>query len=170
MDASAFAHSTASLLQDLERRGYKGNAKWVRDPVTGERYPHKVEIGIAKYNRLNKLPSQKIRYRTRGKVDRVTGQPVAGRGAGEAALRMGVMETTALAAHGGSATLDDACRGRSDGTRIHVCGKCGNSHLLGNSKPCPACGGAPVEIETTTASVRMHQVCEAMGVGFDIFT
>lgn len=169
VDATAFAHSTASLLESLRGKGFRTSAHWVRDPVTGDRYPHRVEIGVAKYNRLNKFASDKMRVRTWGKRDLVTGQPVAGRGAGEKALRLGVMETTALQAHGGAQTLNDASRDRSDGTTSKVCGKCGNAHL-GEGQQCPACGGAPVKVQTTMATLRMLQVCDAMGVGTNIDT
>ena len=100
----------------------------------------------------------------------VTGQPVAGRGAGEKALRLGVMETTALQAHGGAQTLNDASRDRSDGITCMVCGKCGNMHLKERQAMCPACGGVPVNVQTTMATLRMLQVCDAMGVGTNIDT
>ena len=169
VDATAFAHSTASLIENLRGKGFKSNAHWVRDPVTGDRYPNRIEIGIAHYNRLNKFASDKMRVRTWGKKNLVTGQPVAGRGAGEKALRMGVMETTALQAHGGAQTLNDASRTRSDGVTSNVCGQCGNMHLREDSA-CPVCGGAPVSVETTIATLRMLQVCDSMGVGTKIDT
>ena len=168
VDATAFAHSTASLIKSLRGQGFKTSKHWVRDPATGERYPHKIELGIAKYNRLNKFSSDKARIRTWGLRDAVTGQPVAGRGFGEKALRMGVMETTALQAHGGAQTLNDAIRYRSDGVTCDVCGKCGNTHLREKHAACPACGGAPVSVKTTMATLRMLQVCDAMGVGTKI--
>ena len=170
VDATAFAHSTASLIKDLRSKGFKSSAHWARDPVTGERYPNKIQLGVAKYNRLNKFASDKARVRTWGKRDLVTGQPVAGRGAGEKALRLGVMETTALQAHGGAQTLNDASRDRSDGITCMVCGKCGNMHLKERQAMCPACGGVPVNVQTTMATLRMLQVCDAMGVGTNIDT
>ena len=165
VDATAFAHSTAGVIADLRRRGFKTHAKWMRDPFTGERYPQRIEIGIAKYNRLNKFSSSKMRVRTRGRRDAITGQPVGGKGSGNMAQRFGDMETTAISSHGGSATLDDACRGRSDGTVVLACEGCGNTHLRGKLSPCPLCGGAAVEVHSTKATIRMTQVCEAMGVG-----
>jgi DNA-directed RNA polymerase subunit B len=170
VDATAFAHSMTSLVHSLRSKGFKSSARWVRDPVTGERYPQKVEIGVTKYNRLNKYASDKTRLRTWGKRDLVTGQPVAGRGAGEKALRLGVMETTALQAHGGAQTLNDASRDRSDGMTCNVCGKCGNVHLKEKHAPCPVCGGALVSVQTTMATLRMLQVCDAMGVGTHVDT
>lgn len=169
VDATAFAHSTASLIQNLRSKGFRSSAHWVRDPVTGERYPSRVEIGIAKYNRLNKFASDKMRVRTWGKRDLVTGQPVAGRGAGEKALRLGVMETTALQAHGGAQTLNDASRDRSDGVKTKVCGNCGNAHLHADSR-CPMCDGEAVELQTTVATLRTLQVCDAMGVATKVHT
>lgn len=168
VDATAFAHSTMSVIADLRRRGFKTNAKWLRDPFTGERYPQKIEIGIAKYNRLNKYASDKMRVRRRGRRDAITGQPVGGKGSGNMAQRFGDMETSAISSHGGSATLDDACRGRSDGTTTLACERCGNTHLRGRTAPCPACGGDAVEIQSTKATICMMQVCEAMGVGLQL--
>ena len=166
VDATAFAHSTASLVEGLRRRGFQSSAVRMRDPFTGERYPDPVELHVVQYNRLNKFSSQKMRLRDTGRRNAVTGQPVAGKHFGEKALRCGVMEMAAMAAHGGSATLSDACRARSDGLVVRVCAACGNSHVRAKGAPCPACGGAEiVDVETTCASVRMTQVCEAMGMG-----
>ena len=125
-----------------------------------------MEIAVTHYNRLNKFAADKMRLRTLGKRDAVTGQPVAGKNFGEKALRCGVMETASMAAHGGSATLSDACRERSDGRKIPVCAACGNAHLLARGTSCPACGDPRrAQVSTTNATVRMTQVCEAMGVG-----
>lgn len=162
VDATAFAHSTASLVEDLRNKGFRTNARWVRDPYTGERYPERIEIGIAKYNRLNKFSSDKAKARRTGLVDEITGQPI-----GKGAQRFGVMETSAIASHGGSATLDDACRVRSDGTTFLVCRSCGNAHSKGKQTPCTLCGAGAVEVQSTKAAVRMTQVCEAMGVGLN---
>jgi len=168
-DASAFAHSTLSIMKDLESKGFKGNAKWLRCPITGERLPNKVEIGIAKYHRLNKFASDKMRVRTTGKRDLISFQPCAGRNAGEKALRVGGMETTALASHGGAFMLNDASRDRSDGTTFNVCSKCGNTHFLRESA-CPLCGSEPTEIQSTTATLRMLQIFEGMNIGMELHT
>ena len=168
VDASAFSHSCASLVSDLRAQGFRTNARWLRDPFSGQRYPEKIEVGICKYNRLNKFASDKARARAVGKRDAVTQQPVAGKGRGERALRFGTMETTALASHGGSSCLDDAIRERSDGCTARVCGQCGNPHLHARDAPCPLCGGVAVDVRTTTASVRMTQVAESMHVGMNL--
>lgn len=168
-DASAFAHSTLSIMKDLESKGFKGNAKWLRCPVTGERFPQKVEIGIAKYHRLNKFASDKMRVRTTGKRDLISFQPCAGRNAGEKALRLGGMETTALASHGGAFTLNDASRDRSDGTTFQVCSECGNTHFL-KERCCPLCGAEPTEIQSTTATLRMLQIFEGMNISMELHT
>ena len=168
-DASAFAHSTLSIMKDLEAKGFKGNAKWLRCPITGERLPNKVEIGIAKYHRLNKFASDKMRVRTTGKRDLISFQPCAGRNAGEKALRVGGMETTALASHGGAFMLNDASRDRSDGTTFKVCSKCGNTHFL-RETTCPLCGSEPTEIQSTTATLRMLQIFDSMNIGMELHT
>lgn len=168
-DASAFAHSTLSILKDLESKGFKGNAKWLRCPVTGERFPNKVEIGICQYHRLNKFASDKMRVRTTGRRDHMSNQPSAGREAGQKALRLGGMEMTALSCHGGAYTLNDASRDRSDGTTTMVCKGCGNLHLC-NHERCPLCNGEPVEIQTKTATLRMIQIFESMNIGMNMIT
>ena len=168
-DASAFAHSTLSVMKDLESKGFKGNAKWLRCPITGERLPNKVEIGIAKYHRLNKFASDKMRVRTTGKRDLISFQPCSGRNSGEKALRVGGMETTALASHGGAFMLNDASRDRSDGTTFNVCSKCGNTHFLRESA-CPLCGSEPTEIQSTTATLRMLQIFEGMNISMELHT
>lgn len=62
-DASAFAHSTLSVMDNLKSKKFKSFKKWLRCPITGERLG-KVNIGLVKYNRLNKFASDKCRIRT----------------------------------------------------------------------------------------------------------
>ena len=52
VDATAFAHSCASLVKDLRDKGFRSNAKWIRDPYSGQRYPEKVSfVGVGALER-----------------------------------------------------------------------------------------------------------------------
>lgn len=74
-DATAFAHSTISILQNLEISGFrKGtNKRRFRCPVTG-RCLGRFEVGVCLYNRLNKMSAEKARCRTWGARDVTTNQ------------------------------------------------------------------------------------------------
>ena len=168
-DASAFAHSTVSVVEGLKAKGFTSFTKWIRCPVTGERLG-RVNIGLVKYNRLNKFASDKCRVRTKGKRDLISNQPCAGRNPGERALRVGGMETTALAAAGAAKVLDDASRDRSDGCTTLVCGNCGNTHIPTEGALCALCSHPAVKIASTTATMRMMQICDAMNVSMNLDT
>ena len=71
---------------------------------------------------------------------------------------------TSLQAWGAAATLDDACRGRSDATTARVCENCGNIHMLDKEAQCRLCGGKAVEVQTNVATVRMAQTAAAMNM------
>lgn len=163
VDGTAFSGMMSTVWQQLKEKGFRSNKRWVRDACTGQRLG-RVEIGIASYLRLNKLSHDKARVRTVGRRDQTTGQPVAGKGTGEKALRFGGMEMTSLQAWGAASTLDDACRGRSDGTTTRVCEACGNTHMHAKDAPCPLCGGKAVEVKTNVATVRMAQTAAAMNM------
>jgi len=168
-DASAFAHSTLSVVENLKAKGFNSFKKWLRCPITGERLG-KVNIGLVKYNRLNKFASDKCRIRTTGKRDLISNQPCAGRNPGERALRVGGMETTALAAHGAAKVLDDASRDRSDGCTSLVCANCGNTHMPTPEALCALCSHPAVKISSTTATTRMMQICESMNIAMSLDT
>lgn len=168
-DASAFAHNTISVVEGLKAKGFRSFSKWLRCPITGERLG-RANIGLVKYNRLNKYASDKCRVRTEGARDLISNQPCAGRNPGERALRVGGMETTALAAHGAAKVLDDASRDRSDGCTTLVCRNCGNTHVPTKDARCALCNEPAVQIASTTATVRMMQICDAMNVSMNLDT
>ena len=172
MDATAFAHSTISLLKSLETKGFKkrSNRRRFRCPVTGRSLGF-FEVGIPLYNRLNKLASEKARCRTWGARHITTNQPMAGKEESRKALRAGIMEFQAFMEGGAPKVQDDANITRSDAATLLVCA-CGNAHVHGKSKVCPACGqaGRIKEVQSTTAFIRLWQICESMQVGlhFDV--
>jgi len=172
MDATAFAHSTISLLRDLESRGFRkgSNKRIFRCPVTGRRLGT-FEVGLATYNRLNKLAAEKARCRTWGARDVTTNQPMAGKEEGRKALRAGNMEFQSFMEAGAPKVQDDANITRSDAAVLLVC-ECGNPHVHGESAPCPACGkvGHMHRVQSTTAFTRLWQICENMKVGLQIET
>lgn len=170
-DASAFAHSTISIMQDLKKKGFKGHRKWLRCPITGQRLgDKKIDVALVKYNRLNKFSSDKCRIRTKGKRDLLNNQPSAGRNRGERAQRFGGMETTAVAAHGAALVLDDASRARSDGCTVNICKNCGSHNMRGATKQCAICGHDSVQVPSTTATIRMMQMCDALNIAMKVNT
>ena len=161
-DASAFAHSVTSILEDLKRRKFKGSKCRMRDGTTGMNLGVH-EIGIVKMNVLNKL-HDKARYRCGGQHDSVTGQPLGGKRG--KALKMGTMENAALTEHNASAIIVDAKK-RCDPTTLRVCASCGNTNV---HMVCTLCGGEVKDIHTTTSFVRTMQVAKILGVGMRIET
>lgn len=161
-DASAFAHSVKSIVEDLRTKKFRGNKKMMRDGATGMRLGFH-EIGIVKSFPLNKFHC-KARYRGAGKRDMVTGQPVGGKEG--RALKLGTMENAALMEHNASAIIVDAKK-RCDPTTLGVCKVCGNTDT---QEICTLCGGEQKVIETTVSAVRMMQISKTLGVNIKVET
>ena len=82
-----------------------------------------VFVGVVEYVRLAHLASKKIHARSTGPRDPLTRQPRDGRRFG-GGLRIGEMESSALAAHGSSRVLQERFRELSDAFEIYTCGTC----------------------------------------------
>ena len=86
---------------------------------SGEQMKSEIFIGPTYYYRLKHMVDDKINYRGRGgPVDFLTKQPVKGR-ANNGGLRIGEMETNAIASHGLAAFMKEAMMDRSDGVISH---------------------------------------------------
>ena len=82
---------------------------------TGEQMKSEIFIGPTYYYRLKHMVEDKINYRGRGgAIDFLTKQPVKGR-ANNGGLRIGEMETNAIASHGLAAFMKESMMHRSDG-------------------------------------------------------
>ena len=168
-DATSFAHSTISLLKDLESKGFRrgSNLRTFRCGITGRKIG-RCEVGACLYNRLNKFSAEKARCRTWGVRDVETNQPISGKESGRKALRVGVMEFQSFREAGAAAVLDDASLTRSDLSTLLIC-ECGNPHIRDINTPCTVCGSANQlhKVPCTTAFTRLWQICESMHVGLN---
>ncbi len=82
---------------------------------SGEQMKSEIFIGPTYYYRLKHMVDDKINYRGRdGPVDFLTKQPVKGR-ANNGGLRIGEMETNAIASHGLASFMKESMMDRSDG-------------------------------------------------------
>eukprot|EP00930_Biecheleria_cincta_P034212 TRINITY_DN23660_c0_g1_i1.p1 TRINITY_DN23660_c0_g1~~TRINITY_DN23660_c0_g1_i1.p1 ORF type:complete len:1329 (-),score=222.44 TRINITY_DN23660_c0_g1_i1:64-3651(-) len=80
-------------------------------------------VGVIYYQRLRHLVMDKAQVRARGRVDRLTNQPVKGR-KNKGGIRFGEMERDSLLAHGTSFLLHDRLMRSSDFDVAFVCPLC----------------------------------------------
>lgn len=109
---------------ELKQYGFSsdGTEKYI-DGRTGEMIHARIFTGIVDYYRLVHIASKKIHARSTGPRNPLTRQPRDGRRFG-GGLRIGEMESSALAAHGSSYVLQERFRELSDSFEIFVCATC----------------------------------------------
>ena len=102
-------------------------------------------FGPTYYQRLKHMVDDKLQSRTKGPIDYITRQPVAGK-VRSGGIRFGEMERDTINAHGGAAVLLDRLLYCSDRSYMYVCEKCGEATQIQRNRQqkddalCMSCG------------------------------
>merc|ERR1711965_727187 len=92
--------------------------------MTGQQIETEIFFGPTYYMRLKHMVKDKINYRARGPITKLTRQPVSGR-ANDGGLRIGEMERDAVISHGMSHFLQESMMERADKFQLAICNHTG---------------------------------------------
>ena len=145
-DGTPFASNGLDRIKEcsdlLKKHGFdEFGEETMYDGVTGKKFRTKVFVGVAYYERLYHMVSNKLQVRARGPVQILTHQPTEGK-AREGGLRFGEMERDVLVGYGASLLIKERLLEQSDEATVLVCKECGNLGYVDyvkRVKVCPIC-------------------------------
>jgi DNA-directed RNA polymerase II subunit RPB2 len=128
-DASPFSSNSVDIMDTLcdglENVGFdRYGQECMYNPYSGQLIDTKIFIGVAYYQRLKHMVSDKIHSRSKGHVTVICRQPLEGRSR-DGGLRFGEMERDAMICHGNANFLKDRLFYMSDPYSVSVCSECG---------------------------------------------
>ena len=126
------------------------------DGFTGKQLESSIFIGPTYYMRLKHMVKDKINYRGRGPITKLTKQPVSGR-ANDGGLRIGEMERDAIISHGMSQFLKESMMERADFYQMVVCNTTGMVAIYNPNKDIMLSPAADGPIQYTSSLVKDNE-------------
>ena len=163
-EPSVFDNNIEDIIRNqLSKNGFSfNNWGWeiLYNGFTGEPISSKIFMGIAYYQRLKHLVSQKMHYRNTGPYTILTRQPVHGR-TNKGGMKLGEMERDTILSHGAASFCKEMFLTNSDGFSVFVCRHC---NQIRDFNMCMHCYQPTYTITIPYATKLLLQELNAMGI------